>query len=349
MMTVKGGTQAFIKPADSEFNKGDTTQSFGADNRQKALGGEESVGDMLNKVADPNYINDSKKMRTVGNPALSKDSFMTLLLTQMKNQDPTSPLKSHEMAAQLAQFTSLEKLNNINDSIAGLRKDQAPDHNFQALSFIGKTIQTDNSKLNHEDKDARHDVSFVIPADAPKISMVVKDAEGKTVRTVEFKNLKTGKNQLNWNGMTDDGRSAPVGEYNVAIEAEGSNGHKLQVDMKTEGTISGVNFTAHGPQLMVGKQVVSMSEVKSISDGKFMDAMNANAQAPDAAARSMQIPGANIATPVQGPKKVEMKKETKDNAAKAAILSKGTLNDTPMAQGLINKLNKTGAKVGMEG
>ena len=305
---------------------------------------------MLNKVADPNFVADSKKMRTTGNPTLGKDSFMTLLLTQMKNQDPTNPLKSHEMAAQLAQFTSLEKLTNINDSIGGLRKDQAPDHNFQALSFIGKTISTDNSKVTHADQDERHDIGFSLPSDAPKVSMLVKDADGKTVRTLEFRNLKSGKNLLNWNGMTDDGKAAPQGEYSIAMEAEGSNGHKLQVDMKTEGTISGVNFTARGPQLMVGKQVVAMNEVKSITDAA-VSSKNVS-PAPVAApvtSGAMQIPGANTAAPVQGPKKVEMKKETKANAAKAATLSKGNINESSMSQGLINTLNKSGIKVGMEG
>jgi flagellar hook assembly protein FlgD len=235
-------------------------------------------------------------------------------------------------------------LTNINDSIAGLRKDQAPDHNFQALSFIGKTISTDNSKVTHGEADERHDIGFRLPADAPKVSMVVRDAEGKTVRTLEFRNLKTGKNLLNWNGMIDDGKAAPVGEYSIGMEAEGSNGHKLQVDMKTEGMISGVNFTARGPQLMVGKQVVSMNEVKSITDGASSKDSAPQSGAPS---NAMQVPGANAA-PVQSPKKVGMKPETKANAEMAAKLGKGTLNDAGMAQGLINQLNKVGAKAGME-
>ena len=192
------------------------------------------------------------------------------------------------MAAQLAQFTSLEKLNNINDGITGMRKDNQPNHNFQALSFIGKSIQTDNSKVTHTDKEERHDVRFTLPADATEMKMTIKDAEGRPLRELDFKNLKAGKNILNWNGLVDDGSAAPVGEYNVSFDATGSNGHKLHVETKTsKGTIGGVNFTPAGPQLLlVGKQaVVSMSEVRMLTDPSIADDQKASGK-PSAGRRT---------------------------------------------------------------
>src|SRR5262245_60042138 len=135
MIGVKTGTQTWSNSQQRTDFKSDGAQTISATDKEK-MGGDEAIGDILNKVADPNHIDETKKMRTVGGKEMGKDAFMTLLLTQMKNQDPTSPLKSHEMAAQLAQFTSLEKLHNINAAIEGLRKDQQPDHNFQALNFI---------------------------------------------------------------------------------------------------------------------------------------------------------------------------------------------------------------------
>jgi flagellar basal-body rod modification protein FlgD len=400
MMSVKGGTQTWSTAPQKVDYKSDGAQNLSATDRAKALG-DDSIGDVLNKVADPNYVDPTKKPRAVGNNELGKDAFMSLLLTQMKNQDPTNPLKSHEMAAQLAQFTSLEKLNNINEGINGLRKDQQPSHNFEALSFIGKTISTDNSKVSHMEKDAHHDVRFDLPGDAQTLSIQVKDAEGKVVRTIEYKNMKAGKNQVNWNGMTDDGSGAAPGEYTLSFNAVGSNGHKLFVETKTEGVISGVNFTPAGPQLLVGKQVINMADVKSISDssaapeprplgvpGAAIPApMGAGAvaagppqmasqlppqlqqqlqqmmqqqqmpqqQAPEAgeaaAPTSHMMPiGPNDSVHPKGPRKAEVKPETKANAAKLAKIGKGNnLNDAAMAQGLINKLNKTGAKAGMEG
>lgn len=341
MMGIKGGTQTWNNAQQTSSLKGDNTLSVSSADQEKYFSGE-SLGDTLNKVADPNYIDDSKKMRTVGDNQLGKDAFMTLLLTQMKNQDPTNPLKSHEMAAQLAQFTQLEKLQGINDGIEGLRKDAQPNTNFQALSFIGKTISTDNSKVSRTDTESQHDIRFSIPQDAAQVKLVVKDAAGNPVRNLEFKSLKSGKNELNWNGLTDDGSKAPVGEYVVALEAVGNNGRKMFVETKTEGVISGVNFTPKGPQLMVGKQVINMADVKSISDSSVQPQLDTPRQP-----NFMPFPGAANSALSEGPKKAEVKPETKPDAQKRAKLSKGDLNDAAMAQGLINQLNKTGAKAGM--
>lgn len=341
MMSVKGGTQTWTTAPQQSSLKGDNTQNVSAADAEKYFQGE-NIGDVLNKVADPNYIDSSKKARTVGNPELGKDAFMTLLLTQMKNQDPTNPLKSHEMAAQLAQFTQLEKLQNIDSGIAGLRKDGQPNMNFQALAFIGKTITTDNSKVSRADTESTHDVRFTLPGDAQVLKMTVKDASGNPIRNLEFKNLKTGKNELNWNGMTDDGSKAAPGEYSVSFEAVGSNGRKMHIETKTEGVISGVNFTPKGPQLLVGKQVVSMEDVKSISETSVPEMQTLGAQGPQGQGNGQMFP-----VSAQGPKKAEVKPETKPNAAKAASMKTGDLNDAAMSQGLINQLNKTGAKAGM--
>ncbi|MGE4132924.1 MAG: flagellar hook assembly protein FlgD [Bdellovibrionales bacterium] len=331
MLGVKTGTQTWSNSVQRTDFKSDGNQTISATDRQKHLQ-DENIGEILNKVADPNYVDESKKMRTVGNNQLNKDAFMSLLLTQMKNQDPTNPLKSHEMAAQLAQFTSLEKLHNINEAIDGLRKDQQPDHNFQALNFIGKTISTDNSKISRVEPNAQHDIRFDLPNDAQKLTLKIKDAAGTLIRTLEFNNMKSGKNELNWNGLTDDGRQAPVGEYTAVIDAIGSNGRKLGVETKTEGVISGVNFTARGPQLLIGKQIVNLSEVKSISDPGLQRT-----------AEDLQVQQ-NV-KPKAGPIPI-VKAETKENSEKAEKLVGGNLNDAAMAQDFINKLNKEGAKAG---
>lgn len=395
MISVKGGTQTWSSSPQRTDFKSDGAQNISASDKDKYFDNE-AIGDTLNKVADPGYVDTSKKMRSVGNNQLGKDAFMTLLLTQMKNQDPTNPLKSHEMAAQLAQFTSLEKLNNINEGIENLRKDNVPDHNFQALALIGKTVTMDNSKITRNDTAESHDLRFLLPQDAQKTTIQIKDAAGNVVHTSDLKGLKAGPNQVMWNGKTDDGATVPTGDYTLAVEAFGSNGKKLYVQTKADGVITGVNFTAHGAQLLMGKTVISMSDVKSISDPNagnqnvmpvgaapagipgmpmpqapgMPPGMPAPAMAPNMApispvaaamAQAQQAvapsaPGSHMIPisaadsqphPSVGPKKVEVKPEHKLNAAKRATLAKGDLNDAAMSQGLINHLNKEGAKAGM--
>lgn len=385
MMSVKGGTQTWSKaPQESSF-KSDNTHNVSASDSTKYFDGE-APGDTANKVSDPNWVDPSKKMRAVGNSELGKDAFMSLLLTQMKNQDPTNPLKSHEMAAQLAQFTSLEKLNNINEGINNLRKDNQPDHNFQALQFIGKSVTMDNSKIMRTEEGEQHELRFVLPQDSQKTNVEIKDANGTVIRKLEIKNLKAGPNTIQWNGKTEEGTTAAKGDYAMNVEAWGSNGRKLAVTTKADGIITGVNFTAHGAQLLMGKQVISLADVKSISDPnvgaqtQLMQAIssamgpqgapngtpNSQAVKPPAGAQTSApapaapAPGSHMipinggaqpsasAAPVQEPHaKMEVKPETKGNEAKRARLAKGSVNDAAMSQGLINQINKEGAKAGM--
>lgn len=368
-MNVKTGIQTWSNSQQRTDFKTDGAQTVSALDREKHLAGED-IGDTLNKVADPNYVDTSKKLRMTGNNQLGKDAFMTLLLTQMKNQDPTNPLKSHEMAAQLAQFTSLEKLANIDTGIENLRKDARPDQNLQALSFIGKTVTTDNSKVSHVEATDAHDIRFSLPQDSAHTSVLIKDSTGTVIRKLEFKNLKTGKNEINWNGKTDEGTTAAVGDYTAEFDAKASNGKKLFVESKVEGMITGVNFTAQGPLLMIGKQAVSMSEVKTISDPSLKQPetpMNTGAAltpgpqgGPGLPASAIQAAiqqamaneqkgGAGGPVPQQAkqPEKAEVKPETKTNAAARNKLAQGSINDLAMTQDFINNLNKSGAKAGM--
>ena len=346
-MDVKLNTQTWSSAKqDAPVNR-DNTQHVSATDQKKFLE-DKNVGDLLNNVADPNWIQTQKaEQRKVGSSELGKDAFMSLLLTQMKNQDPTTPLKSHEMAAQLAQFTSLEKLANIDKGIEGLTKAQAPSHNFEALSLIGKVITTDSSKVNHTTRDQSHDITFQLPKDVSEVQLVIKDEQGNAIRTLKAGNLKAGKNELAWNGQMEDGTPAQPGNYNVSFQAKSSSGDKVFVQSKLEGKITGINFTAQGPQLMVGKQTVEMSEIKTISESA-PQSVEQQLGAAASAATMVQPPQAQNNQNAQ--KKVEVKKETKDNGKDGvtnAKLSGGSLDNTNMAPQLLSQLGKQSLMSGM--
>lgn len=286
MMSVKRSTQAFATPkneqpaimrqganADKALNTGSavsaTDQSAAAGDFQKAYG-DQAVGDVLNKIADPNWQDPSKKVRAVGNNSLDKDAFFKLMLTQMKNQDPTNPMQSHEMAAQLAQFSSLEQLNNIGKGIEGLGAATASQGSYGALSFIGKVVSGDASKVTRGAGDTEHGFGFQLGNDAQKVKVSVKDATGKVVRELEVGALKKGQNSVKWNGLTTEGLPARPGEYKFAIEATDSSGAKVFSKSAFEGRISGVDFSAAGPMVIVNGQTIKLSEVKKIEDPAFM-------------------------------------------------------------------------------
>jgi flagellar basal-body rod modification protein FlgD len=245
---------AGIKPLETRMNT----------DEEKALGGKE-IGTVLNEIADPNYV-DPAKARKSGKKDLDKDAFFKLMLAQIKYQNPQQPMESHEMAAHLAQFTSLEQLYNVNENLALMRKQQDPAQNFAAVQFIGKSVVADGSQIFRAKGDTAHEVRFKLDDPAQKTTVTIVDSSGKDVRKMQLNNLKKGENVFSWNGVLDDGSTARAGEYNLKFEALDGADKKVNVQTKTSGKVTGVNYTASGPVLLMGKQTLRMSDIRRIED-----------------------------------------------------------------------------------
>lgn len=263
---TKIGTKAFREPQPADIQRKETGSAGNQTAEDMKKLGVDNVGEYLNKISDPNFVDPSKKVRAVGSDKLDKDAFMRLMLAQMKQQDPTNPLKSHEMAAQLAQFSQLEQLSNMNTSLEAMREGQKPTESFQALNFIGKWVNGDSAKVIRTKGDKDHDFNFQLGKDAETITIKIRDDKGDIVRTADLKQLKQGENRWVWNGKKDNGSTAPAGEYQIIVEAKADKGQKVAVKTAFEGNISGVQYTAEGPVLMVGNQAIKLKDVRKIVD-----------------------------------------------------------------------------------
>lgn len=283
VMNSKLGVNAFGQTQTSPVSQNSLPNTLSANDMKKLSG--EDVGEVLNKVADPNWVDPSKKTRTVGNDKLDKDAFFKLMLAQMKNQDPMNPMQSHEMAAQLASFTSLEQMQNMNKTLTEISNAQKPTEQFQVLQFLGKSVAGDSSKIYRAKGDKDHDLLFDLPMNAKETEIKLKNADGEVVKTYNLNNLKQGSNRITWNGMDDKGTVLPEGEYQFTVEAKNEQDKKVAIKTDFEGVISGVNYTKEGPVLMVGNQSVRLRDVKKIVDGNLTTksapgekAQNANGQ-----------------------------------------------------------------------
>lgn len=264
-MDIKGSTKTYADRKDTNFiTKESDTKNYSASEMKKL--GKENVGDFLNQIADPQWVDPAKKMRTVGNKNLDKDAFMKLMLTQMKHQDPTNPMQAHEMASQLAAFTSVEQLQNLNTTMEGLKKAQAPMQQFEALNFIGKSVAGDSSTLTRTKGDTSHDFQYKLLKEAETVKLSIKNIQGEVVREFSVKNAKAGANSIDWNGQNERGIEQPPGEYFLSVEATDVAGQKVGVETRFDGLITGVNYTPEGPLLLVGQRTIKMSDVKKIVD-----------------------------------------------------------------------------------
>lgn len=298
----------------------------------KAKLGEDNIGAIANKIADPNWTDPTKKVRTTGNPNLDKDAFFRLMLAQMKNQDPTNPMKSHEMAAQLANFSSLEQMQNMNKNLEELKNGQKPAENFQALNLIGKAVSGDSSRVVRGVQDKDHDFRFSLPMDASEVSVKVSDVDGNVVRTYNLKGLKQGDNKLTWNGEDEKGMKQAAGEYKFAAEAKTGDGKKIAIKTDFQGMITGVSYSAEGPILNVGKQAIRFRDVQKITDPRLM---SNDQKVNDVTNLDLKKDDATSETKKEGNAVSPKETTTSAPAAKSKIM-----DSVGLSRGMINKIAK---------
>lgn len=332
MVNPKLGVNAFgatqVKPESAGAS------NISAHDKDK-LGGE-NVGEVLNKIVDANWQDPAKKVRTTGNPNLDKDAFFRLMMAQMKNQDPTNPLKSHEMAAQLANFSSLEQMQNMNRTLDEMKNGQKPSENFQALNLIGKAVAGDSSKVVRGVNDKDHDFKFNLPMEASEVTVKVRDAEGTVVRTYNLKGLKQGANKLTWNGEDERGMKSLPGEYQFMAEAKTADGKKMGIKTDFDGMITGVSYSSEGPVLHVGNQAIRFSDVKKITDPRLMttdqkvnDVTNLDLKKDDAKGQTMKEGNAELQNSSMNP---------------APVAKSNIMNTVGLSRDMMEKIAKETAK-----
>jgi len=144
---------------------------------------------------------DRAMQSAAGPKAMGKDDFLNLLITQLQNQDPLNPADSTEFTAQLAQFSSLEQLGNVNDNLMELKNFQAATNNSQAVSLIGKTITAEGNFIQLSAAGASAECNFELEEDADQVAVSIYDNTGEFVADFEHQHMDAGQHSLFWDGI----------------------------------------------------------------------------------------------------------------------------------------------------
>lgn len=177
--------------------------------------------------------------KTGNKSELDRNAFLRLLTTQLAHQDPLNPMEDKEFVAQLAQFSSLEQLNNIAETIGGFKEAFARQEMQNAVGFIGKQIRAEGWSLS-KNGDAISSFSYELPDMAEKLYMNIFDSYGNIVRSITLPGRMPGQHEFIWDGKDHNGNNLPDGVYSIFMAAEGKNGEALMVNTKTSGVVSGV-------------------------------------------------------------------------------------------------------------
>ena len=191
-----------------------------------------------------------------------QDDFLNLFLAQMKHQDPLNPMDSHEFTAQLAQFSSLEQLFNVNEHLETMIDVDGKNIQYQAINFIGKEVVVGGDILSLEEGKAAKG-RFSLEAES-QVSAVIYDENGHLVRHLDLGELSPGHGDFSWDGKDGDGNMLTPGVYRFEVIAESADGLVTPVMTQIVGEVTRVNLEGASPVLFVGDLPVSISQLIDI-------------------------------------------------------------------------------------
>ena len=206
----------------------------------------------------------STQASVVPSKELDKDAFLSLLITQLQNQDPLNPTDSVEFTAQLAQFSSLEQLGNVNENLKQLQNFQASINNSQAVSLIGKEITTNGNSLSLADGQPAG-CDFKLDGGASLVVVSIYDDTGDFVTSFESQNLSAGQHTLYWDGIDKNGNSAAPGNYTFEVMAADADGNNIKTATFYSGSVEKVVFENNTTYLISGGQKMALGDVIQVA------------------------------------------------------------------------------------
>ena len=214
---------------------------------------------------------DTKNLFSGGSAIMGKDDFLKILITQLQNQDPLSPQKAEDFASQLAEFSQLEQMQNMNanllDSIElDLLLNQAI-NNTMATTLIGRGVRAVGNTINHVQGESTA-IHYNLAGAAKKVSIVIKDADGNIVNTVEVSGQLAGNQRYEWDGKDSSGDDVAEGIYTISVSAEDVEGNAVGTQTFVTGVIDGIRYENGSAFLLIDNMTVSLADVIEIGFGE---------------------------------------------------------------------------------
>lgn len=194
---------------------------------------------------------------------MGKEDFLNLLVTQLKYQDPLNPMDSQQFSAQLAHFSSLEQLTNMNTRLGEIQNLIPSGKNENIIDYIGKTVKTNNSKIAISDGTAGSSVYYL--DGKADVSISILNSAGVGVRNIQEGLKDSGEHTINWDGLDNNGKKLDNGIYSIEITAINENGADVSAYAYFSGEVTGVTNGNENPYLMVGGCLVSPEDVVEIT------------------------------------------------------------------------------------
>lgn len=193
----------------------------------------------------------------------SFDTFLTLLTTQLRYQDPLEPMDSAEFTNQLVQFSQVEQSISTNSNLEKLLGYQGANQAVAAIGYIGNTVEALGNAVPLVDGSAT--MNYVLSEKAESAKVIIYDANGDQVRSIDSPTA-LGKHTVNWDGKDDDGNTLPDGAYTAVVSARDADTNLIEVATSITATVTGTQNNGTTTQLIFGSVPIDLDKVISVTD-----------------------------------------------------------------------------------
>lgn len=209
--------------------------------------------------------NKSASLTGASEKALGKDAFLQLLVTQMQNQNPLDPQDNSEFVAQLAQFSSLEGISSLNESVTSISSALGSSRALQASSLVGRSVVVQNDQAVVDTSKSLNG-SVVLPQSVSGATVSVSDTSGKVIKTIELGPQSAGNASFIWDGTNASGEKVDPGAYRFDAKTT-VDGASVALGTLLPATVTSVTLSQTGGEMMLnlsGVGQVALSKVQTI-------------------------------------------------------------------------------------
>lgn len=195
---------------------------------------------------------------------MNQEQFLKLFVTQLQNQDPMNPQEATEMSSQLAQYSQLEQLTNLNKGMKELIQSNLDSDKLTSLSTIGRNVTYKSSKIHLTDKPV--EIGYQLDAAATDVTVTIKK-KNAVIATLKGEELSAGNHYLTWNGKNSNEIAAAPGEYTFSIQATGKDGKTKDIPTLIREEVTGIDLAgAKGGTLMTNNGGVGFKDILGVFD-----------------------------------------------------------------------------------
>jgi flagellar basal-body rod modification protein FlgD len=207
-------------------------------------------------------MNPKTSTSSTSDAAAAQDRFMTLLVTQMKNQDPLNPMDNAQMTSQLAQLSTVTGIDKLNTTVQSLMGTFQSNQSLQAAGMIGHGVLVPGSSVDLASGVGLLGMELTGPADSVKIN--IRDGGGNVIHSINMGPQEAGTVPLQWDGLTDSGAMAPDGKYTFDVSAVLA-GNATTANTLSFGQVSSVSTSSQGVKLNVPNVgSVNLADIRQI-------------------------------------------------------------------------------------